>query len=249
MKFAIMPWSRPVLQRSSLAVLAIGFLLLGTLPSFAGVGLTSTRTGKPDQRRGTGSRGASSCWVDDKKTSAALVPERNVALTLSAYPRLIWAMPALQKADVKVRVTDTTAKLVHETSFPAARTAGILNLQVPDALGLQPLAIGGTYNWSVNILCDAFSPDTGRKFTTQIQRVATSPALAKSLAQVQGLERVSLLARNGIWVDALAELVDLRCQDPKNPKIQQAWSDLLKSVALEEAVPLPLLGATCKASL
>jgi hypothetical protein len=253
MKRTITRCSSPAIRRYGLAIATIGLMALGTLPSLAGVNLTSSRSGKPDQRRGAGSRGPKSCFVDSTKTSAALAPENNVGLTLSASPQLLLALPTTLKAGMKVRVTSTTTrtttpsaptKFVYEASFPAPPTAGVVSIQVPDSLGLEPLAVGGTYNVSVTLACEPSTSESEvahKTFTTRIQRIAPPLALTKSLEGVKGLDHVGLLARNGIWVDALAELSDLRCRDPKNPKVQQAWLDLLKSVDLAEAATLPFL--------
>lgn len=223
-------------------------LLLVPLP-LVQAGISTTRTRVPDQRKGAGSRGES-CLVDNQRTSVALAPRNNTSLTISPYPRLMWAVPATRNAEVEVKLASVgqsrqPSKLLYSARFPAPTTAGMLRLEVPATVGLSPLQVGTMYRWTVTLVCDPLSPDRNITFNSLLQRVEPSAALAQELRSAQGVKRAEVLAQNGIWIDSLGQLLELRCAEPKNAAVQRSLRSLLQSVELEEVAEQPLLGGGC----
>lgn len=148
--------------------------------------------GAPSGRVGGGTRGLRALPL------AALAPNDHTGLTISAQPALYYFLPASSGVRVALRPADdpNAQPLLDKDFAPPAKT-GIQRLELK-ALGVT-LAPGVDYRWTVR---DARSSSTGT-----IRRVPVSADLARKLNGVPaGRSRYTLLAREGIWYDALDEV-------------------------------------------
>ena len=147
--------------------------------------------GAPAGRVGGGTRGLR------VPPLAALAPD-HTGLTISAQPALYYFLPASTGVRVAVRpAADPNAHpLLEKDLAPPAKT-GIQRLELK-ALGVM-LAPGVEYRWTVS---DARTSSTG-----MIRRVDPPADLARKLnGMPSGRSRYSLLAREGVWYDALDEV-------------------------------------------
>jgi len=147
--------------------------------------------GAPSGRVGGGTRGLRVLPL------AALAPD-HTGLTISAQPALYYFLPASAGVRVAVRLAgDPNAQPLLEKDFaPPART-GIQRLELK-TLGVT-LTPGVEYRWTVS---DARTTSTG-----MIRRIEASHDLARKLNGVPaGRSRYTLLAREGVWYDALDEV-------------------------------------------
>lgn len=147
--------------------------------------------GAPSGRVGGGTRGLRVLPL------AALAPD-HTGLTISAQPALYYFLPAASGVRVALRpAADPSARPLIEKDFaPPART-GVQRLDLK-ALGVT-LAPNVEYRWTVS---DARTSSTG-----MIRRIDVSAELARKLNGVPaGRSRYTLLAREGVWYDALDEV-------------------------------------------
>ena len=146
--------------------------------------------GAPSGRVGGGTRGLRLLPL------AALAPD-HTGLTITAQPALYYFLPAASGVRVSLRpAADPNAKPLVEKDFAPAK-AGIQRLDLK-ALGVS-LAPGVEYRWTVS---DARTSSTGL-----IRRVEISRDLAGKLNGVpSGRSRYTVLAREGVWYDALDEV-------------------------------------------
>jgi hypothetical protein len=147
--------------------------------------------GAPSGRVGGGTRGLRVLPL------AALAPD-HTGLTISAQPALYYFLPAASGVRVALRpAADPNARPLLEKDFaPPART-GVQRLDLK-ALGVT-LAPNVEYRWTVS---DARTSSTG-----MIRRIDVSADLARKLNGVPaGRSRYTLLAREGVWYDALDEV-------------------------------------------
>jgi hypothetical protein len=128
---------------------------------------------------------------------AALAPD-HPGLTISAQPALYYFLPAASGVRVALRpAADPSAKPLVEKDFPPPAKSGIQRLELK-ALGVT-LAPDVEYRWTVS---DARTSSTG-----VIRRIGLSDDLARKLNGVpSGRSRYTLLAREGVWYDALDEV-------------------------------------------
>ena len=147
--------------------------------------------GAPSGRVGGGTRGLRVLPL------AALAPD-HTGLTISAQPALYYFVPVASGVRVVVRPEgEPNARPLVEKDFAAPARIGIQRLDLK-ALGVL-LAPGVEYRWSVS--------DARTTSSAMIRRVELSGDLARKLNGVPaGRSRYTLLAREGVWYDALDEV-------------------------------------------
>ncbi len=148
-------------------------------------------------RTGGGTRGAANA-----PRIAVLVPD-HVGLTTREQPTLAWFLS--QDTDAPVELTLIADGAVEPTAVSRLRGplhAGIHLVDLADySARLVP---GTTYDWYVALVLDPSARDSDVVAGGAIQRRDASAELAKDLAGGEPSYRV--LARQGIWYDAIADL-------------------------------------------
>jgi hypothetical protein len=148
-------------------------------------------------RTGGGTRGAANA-----PRIAVLVPD-HVGLTTRDQPTLAWFLAA---------DTDLAAELTL-LADGAVEPSKVIRLGGPLRAGIHLVDLaahgarieeGKTYDWYVALVVDPDARDEDLVAGGAIQRHAVTPELAKDLAGGEPSYRV--LARHGIWYDAIADL-------------------------------------------
>ncbi|HUQ25766.1 MAG TPA: DUF928 domain-containing protein [Burkholderiales bacterium] len=173
--------------------------------------------GAPSGRVGGGTRGLRVLPL------AALAPD-HTGLTINAQPALYYFLPANSGVRVAVRLaSDPNAQPLLERDFAPPAKSGIQRLELK-ALGVT-LAPGVEYRWTVS---DARTSSTG-----MIRRIDPSQDLARKLNGVPaGRSRYTLLAREGVWYDALDEVS--RAADGASPVAGRHRAALLEQIGLKD---------------
>lgn len=116
----------------------------------------------------------------------------------------------------------------------------LVAFQLPDSLEPNQL-----YNWHFSIVCEPEKPSRNPVVRGWVERLEPSLDLATNLQTAPPAQRYLTYAENGIWLEAVSELVSIRQRFlPVNPvqreQVQQDWSDLLASVNIQrpEAIDL-----------
>lgn len=128
---------------------------------------------------------------------AALAPD-HTGLTINAQPTLYYFVPTSGGVRVVLRLaSEPLAQPLLEKDLPPPARTGIQRLDLR-ALGVT-LAPGVEYRWTVS---DARVNSTGF-----VRRIDPGPELSRKLSGVPaGRSRYTLLAREGVWYDALDEV-------------------------------------------
>jgi len=173
--------------------------------------------GAPSGRIGGGTRGLRILPL------AALAPD-HTGLTLSAQPALYYFLPASSGVRVAVRLAnEPTAQPLLEKDFAPPAKTGIQRLELK-ALGVT-LAPGTEYRWTVS--------DSRTSSTGMIRRIEPSQDLARKLNGVpSGRSRYTLLAREGVWYDALDEVS--RAADSAGAVAGRHRAALLEQIGLKD---------------
>jgi hypothetical protein len=177
-------------------------------------------------RSGGGTRGAVAL-----PALSVLAPD-HVALTTQPQPSLSWfiAESTVTRVDFTLTREDSVTP-VAETTLPGPLEAGVHSVRVSD-LGVR-LAPGGTYVWSIALVPDPDRRDRDVVSTAAIERTQAPPDLESALAS--GAVAYDVLARSGIWYDALADLTARIEVEPADAGLRAARADLLEQVGLEQA--------------
>lgn len=198
----------------------------------------SIREGLPGRRIGSGTRGE--CNFGQKQLTA-LIPKNNLALTVAANPQLFFYLPSISNSQtIEFVLLDEADNQIYEKTFKPTSTNGIISLSLSDA-SLKELAISKKYHWYLSIICNAQDRANDISVDGWIQRVELNPTLAKKLEQTAPLQRPTVYATADLWQDALANLAQLRLSHPNDTKIASEWSQLLRSIDLNNIAQEPVV--------
>ncbi|WP_256871891.1 DUF928 domain-containing protein [Nostoc sp. TCL26-01] len=203
--------------------------------------------GTPPSNEGTGSRG--DCLTTQNTLPlTTLVGSPNLKLTVKEHPTFWIYIPYTQKEanEGEFSLQDGDAEILR-TRFKLPSTPGIISMTLPSTA--SPLVIGKEYRWYLDINCSSprssSESPTPASLTGLVQRVSISSQLQQELnAAKTPLEKISTYAENGIWIEALTELAQLRLREPQNLQLRNIWVELLsaKDVGLAKIAQEPILG-------
>ncbi len=131
---------------------------------------------------------------------------------------------------------------VYHTKVEVPQNGGIVEIKIPS--DAPPLAVGQKYVWSFGMICATQGPEdfSPAVFVAgEVQRTEASSRMKSQLAEATPLDQAAIYAQNGIWVEAIASLAQLRQMQPENTLITAGWEQLLNSVGLEEIASQPLV--------
>lgn len=198
--------------------------------------------------RTAGASRSESC-VAPNQTATALIPENTIGLTVAASPTLLFNVPqtSAKSAEFGVREKDAQGryKTIYKTTVSLPETAGIVSVSLPaNGSAASQLQVDKTYHWFFRIVCSAESDDLNVLLDGSIQRVAESPALTDALKSASPQDRPAIYAEEGVWFDAVANLAQLRQQNPNDSTLAEDWAALLQAAGLDGMVEVPLMGST-----
>lgn len=197
--------------------------------------------GLPGRRASGGTRGG--CVIGSPSNLMALLPDSNVGQTTQAFPTFRWYMPQSSAEAMRFRLyaanpnqADATGVLIYETVQSAPSEGGIVSLTLPPTGETQPLIMGRTYRWSVDLICNAANPAPYPNITGWVQRMTLNPAIATELADADLEERIDIYGANGIWFDYLDAIAVLSLSDQEQADV--LWLETLTLVGLDELASL-----------
>jgi hypothetical protein len=160
----------------------------------------------------------------------ALVPEQ-IGYTLVGQPSLYWHLS--KDTDTRVDFTlitqQATAPLI-EITLDAPMSGGVHRINLAD-LGIT-LDPGVTYLWYVSLVPDPQRRSQDRVVGGAIERL-TSEKIAAKVAAATDDERAAVLAREGIWYDAITRLSE--AVSAGSPTALHERAELLEQVGLKRA--------------
>lgn len=201
-------------------------------------------TGSSDNRTGGGSRGcqdvASQPEGSEQKPLTALVPVYEskdatsvFGLTVSPNPTLWFYVPYQAKSSGNFVLYDGGNKPVYEVPFKLSGKPGVVQISLPQSVALE---VDRQYQWYFNIYCEPRQPAIS--VSGKITKVNFSnPALRSQLEKATVSDRISILAANGIWYDALTAAGELRQTAPNDGN----WPSLLRQIGLSNIVSEPIM--------
>jgi hypothetical protein len=197
----------------------------GVDPSQPAVYVPPSR-GAARTRSGGGTRGPV-----DLPTVAVLAPE-HAGITLRAQPEIAFFVSKATGAriDLTVIAEDAVDPLL-EVTLPGPTAAGVHVVRLADH-GIE-LEADRSYDWSIALVVDPARRDLDVAAGSGIRRSAAPPELSAALAT--GAPTYRVLAGNGIWYDALADLSDAIAAKPADASLRTERAGLLEQVGLDAA--------------
>jgi hypothetical protein len=203
--------------------------------------------GRPQSRSSGGARGSCSEQliallpgpepISDPVNACSLPSEAYVTQTITATPTLWFYVPARkQSVEAELVLLDQTQQAISIETVTLPPTAGIVGVQIG-----SPLEVNQSYRWVFSLL-ETNSPSLNRTVEGTVRRVELAPNLAQQLeAEPTVRDRIALLTQQGIWQDALTELMAMRQDAPNDATVTQTWEQFLNSAGLLPVVHAPLL--------
>jgi hypothetical protein len=163
----------------------------------------------------------------------ALAPD-HVGITSQAQPTLCWHLAAESNTRIDVTlIDDKSVKPMLELTLSAPVQAGVRTLRLPDhGLRLEPDKV---YQWFVALVPDPQRRSNDIIASGAIERRDPPEALRRELAATDPSRAYEVLARHGVWYDAIAGLSDQIKADPENGNLRAARAALLEQIGLERA--------------
>jgi hypothetical protein len=193
----------------------------------------------------------------DEGEIIAISPEVKsfVGTTIRELPKLWFHIPPLPE-DVKslefmVQDEGSIDLLDKPVTDHLTQGPGVYYLDWPvssEGIPLVPLESNKAYHWFLSIICDSERPSRNPSIDAWIKRVESFPAITNALTNETEEGRIELSMNEGIWSDALTQmeglpwhdaltqLATLRCQQPDDSTLSEAWESLLKSIGIADDI-------------
>lgn len=199
--------------------------------------------GAPGKRK-TGAAGRDSCppLANPEEKLTALVPGTNLGLTVSERPTFWFYVPYSSNNRLAVEFSlqnQEKISIYPPQIFPLAGTPGIVSVTLPKTV--SPLEIGKLYHWRFTLICDPNNRLDDLTVEGGVERSLLTPELKSRLEKATPRERIAIYAENGLWFDALTNLVELRRAKPQDEALKQDWADLWREVRLESIANKPVV--------
>lgn len=198
------------------------------------------KTGAPDNRRGGASRGGS-CG-NHQNDLQALLPDGDFGLTLEPYPTFFVYVPSSSSRLVEFELREQhTNEVFYKTRFKIPDTPGIVSFSLPNNKTIQPLEVGKNYRWFFALICNPQERSEDLYVQGWIQRIKPNATLSRQLEKATPRDRPAIYAQSGIWYETLSKLAELRLAHPQDPTLTANWTQLLKSVGLNQVADAPIV--------
>ncbi|MBT9314833.1 DUF928 domain-containing protein [Leptothoe spongobia] len=159
-----------------------------------------------------------------------------LAFTVNSYPTFWFYIPELlQKVEVaEFMMQDENGKDIFEQPiYVRLETSGIVGLELPNQE--RPLVPNTPYHWYFSPICDSERPARNPSIDGWVERISTNTTVELQAQQDNVEMTIEELYSVNAWYDALALLLNLRCDDPKNSALGTYWPSMLEALNLPKA--------------
>jgi Domain of Unknown Function (DUF928) len=166
----------------------------------------------------------------------ALTPEDAHGNTISEHPTFWFYIPYTSQEIISAEFSlreGKNEKNGYKISFKVHEKAGIVSISSP-AKSKYSLKPDEYYHWYLKIKCQSnqnSTSDSDIVLDGWVQRITSNPTLQPNLITPD------------LWYDQLNQLAKSRLESPSDSTVNNEWSKLLKSVALEQIAPELVLGS------
>jgi Domain of Unknown Function (DUF928) len=202
--------------------------------------------GAPRGRR-RGATGRRDGCPNLKPSITALVPgDQNnnksfLGKTISEYPTFWVYLPALPKAVFGEFVfQDEQGNDIWRSAIALPQKPGTFPISLPTK-PQYALKLNSKYHWYFKLYCS--QPQNSSEYLyvdAWVQRVVATPKLQQQLNIAKPREYIAY-TDNHIWYDAVTNLANLRQKNLGDRTLTQDWTNLLKTVGLEELANAPII--------
>jgi hypothetical protein len=181
----------------------------------------------------------------EAEITAAKTTETLPPATIADYPTLWFYIPYLpDRLSAEFTLIDEEENDVYKTTFPLKEKPGIIGLKLPETL--RPLQAGKRYKWVLSVICNPNNRTADIYVNGDIERISLDSTLQAQFKKMSDPKAQSALyAENQLWSEALTTLAQARRRNGRDTTLQADWSNLLKSMNLDDIASEPLTSC-CK---
>ncbi|MDJ0729903.1 MAG: DUF928 domain-containing protein [Crocosphaera sp.] len=191
--------------------------------------------GAPKKSAGGGTRSDDQTCLTNEENEpplVALMPNReNKAKTATDTPTFYGFIPTTTATQGEFVLVDDTNNEVYYTQFPLPSTPGIIKLEIPQNVNLQP----GNYTWSLMVICNSSYRNRDKYVQGSLEYVVPTPGLENQIKDEPSLEKAQVYANASLWFETLDTVAKIKEENP------QEWQELLTSVGLEMLAEVPMI--------
>ena len=199
--------------------------------------------GLPTNRRDGGSRGnRDNCVANaQNRNLVALVPEKTVGVNASVSPKLFFYVPKVNEhKTLEFVLRNEQDELLYE-AFLTTEGEGIMSVEVPADVQSNLLETNQNYHWYLSMICNFQQRSRDIVVEGWMRQEAIDGATKQELNVAGSIEQAELYHEQGFWYDALSTLATNYQSAADRPLIRAKWSELLKSVGLEDLAAKPFI--------
>lgn len=191
-------------------------------------------TGSPEEPQKPGGTrdgsGVGACQQTDQAFTALVPNNGDESLTTAEYPVFWFYIPDaaedIHSIEFSLHNQDET-ETFYRTPIQLKKTPGVIGIPLAPS-PKSFLKENQSYRWKLIVNCTAQAkPEDVIALEGLVTRVQQSPNLV-----------------GAIWFDELTNRAQRYQLEPQNPEVQKAWTQLLKSVGLEELAQAPLVSSS-----
>ncbi len=198
------------------------------------------RRGIPTRREGAGTRSPSDRCMVGQLPLVGITPSDNFSLTTAQKPVFFWFVPGTNATTAEFRLLDRTDQVLYSSTVKIAGTPGVVSVPLPTPIANQ-MTVGKDYIWQLSLQCSTTDPSKNTFVEGLVQRTVPSAILTQTLAASRTpRDKATVYADAGIWHEAIATLAAQRCSQPNDATLRTSWQTLLRSVALDRYIDVPL---------
>jgi hypothetical protein len=204
--------------------------VIADLPSSPGTGTSDNkRTPGITRTEQTDSKLPEACKQTAKAFTALVPLKGSESLTTAEYPIFWFYIPDAPDDvhSIEFSVHDRHEKTtLYRTSLQLTKTPGVIGIPLPPSPE-HSLKVNESYHWRLIVNCARTeTSENVLELDGWVTRVQQSPNLV-----------------GAIWYDELTNRAQRFLLEPQNPQVKKAWTELLKSVGLEEVAQAPVVSA------
>ena len=198
--------------------------------------------GLPTHRRDGGSRGNNdSCVSNSHSSLVALIPEEKVGINASASPKLFFYVPKVKEQKIlEFVLRNDQDKLIYETFF-TTEGEGIVSVEIPSDVRANLIKKDTNYHWYLSMICNLEERSRDLVVEGWMRQSTINTAVKRELENAEAIVKAQLYHEEGFWFDALSVLAENYQFEVEKSVVRAKWSELLKSVGLEELTSAPFI--------
>lgn len=153
---------------------------------------------------------------------------KDIQTTVSESPKLLFHVPdVIQASTLEIILLNQDSEIVYRDEFDPGYQPGIVSVDLVDHSNNRVLKIDSPYHWYLVQECEG---ETTPKIVAygSLKRIELEQDLADKLDNASQLEKVKLYQSADIRHEAIANLVQLKCNVVAETKAAQKWMQVEK---------------------